>query len=143
VQTETETIVDQIRPAEPSSSSISLTHLVSNICSAIRILLVGVLDSPYSACSTIVIRNSLLGSLVQGLLVVETVPVIIAITAHGRFVGDCVDLDDLVVQSVQHWVDPEGEQLIWCECQRYFYWLKPGGFDLHVDDAEQQFEARR
>jgi hypothetical protein len=43
---------------------IDLTHLVANISSAVSILFVWILDSPYSSCSTIIIRNGLLGGLV-------------------------------------------------------------------------------
>jgi hypothetical protein len=86
--------------------------LVCDVVTRSVVLLVGVFDRPSAALCGIVIGCSILGSLEYLLDSLEAVAVEVVFTADLLVVGDDIDLNDLVVETIDHGVNAVRENLM-------------------------------
>jgi hypothetical protein len=86
--------------------------LISHVASRSVVLLVRVLDSPSASLVGIVVRDGLLGGLEELLDSPETVAVEVVLAANFSFIRHHIDLNNLVVKTVDHGVNAVGEDVL-------------------------------
>jgi len=107
-------------------------------------ILVGVDDTPGARGVGVVVRNGFLGSLVDGILGIESVSVFIFCRADGCFVLHCIALHDRVVASVDLGVNAHTEEMLvvmcvdaWVDLSSPAECLFVGVHNVGVEDTRQ------